>query len=209
MSITDELRKYVKDHTNWDVALTTYPPQRTMTYHEGAMDAIADRIDAEHAEAQRRWMAELDAAREQSFNAGFDDGFASADDWLAQHEDAMREHGWVKLPKDADGEYIHIGDVLAPPADCDDYVPLQVTSLTYDGYEKEWFFDGEAGGFCGLAGQHMDVAGWTHYCKQPTVEDVLREFAGTLASVENNWGSYVNDAIAEYAKRLKLAGDGE
>ena len=61
---------------------------------------IADHIDAEHAEAQRRWMAELDAAREQSFNAGFDDGFASADDWLAQHEDAMAEHGWVRKSKE-------------------------------------------------------------------------------------------------------------
>ena len=33
---------------------------------------------------------------ESAWNDGFDDGFASADDWLADHEDAMREHGWVR-----------------------------------------------------------------------------------------------------------------
>lgn len=40
---------------------------------------------------------------------------------------------------------------------------------------------------------------------RPTVEDVLREFAGTLASADNNWGSDVNDAIAKYAAKLSLA----
>ena len=32
----------------------------------------------------------------EAWRQGFDEGFASADDWLAQHEDAMAEHGWVK-----------------------------------------------------------------------------------------------------------------
>lgn len=31
-----------------------------------------------------------------AYARGFDEGFASADDWIAQHEDAMRDHGWVK-----------------------------------------------------------------------------------------------------------------
>lgn len=47
-----------------------------------------------------------------SYNDGFDDGFASADDWLGQHEDAMAEHGWVKLPVDADGVPIRVGDLM-------------------------------------------------------------------------------------------------
>ena len=195
MSITDKLRSFTARADGYEL---------WCPHHKSELISIADDIDAKHAGAQRRWMAELDAARERSFNAGFDDGFASADDWLAQHEDAMRDHGWVKLPKDADGEPIHIGDVLAPPADCDDYVPLQVTSLTYDGYEKEWFFDGEAGGFCGLAGQHMDVAGWTHYRKQ-TVEDVLSEM---LDAVDDD--RYGQDRIiAKYAAKLRLANDGK
>lgn len=35
-------------------------------------------------------------AYEQGWKDGFDAGYASADDWLAQHEDAMREHGWIR-----------------------------------------------------------------------------------------------------------------
>ena len=192
MSITDELRRYVKDHTNWDVALTTYPPQRTMTYHEGAMDAIADRIDAE-----------TERECHEQYVCGAEHGI------VASIEASMiQERGYIELPKDADGEPIHIGDVLAPPADCDDYVPLQVMSLTYDGYEKEWFFDGEAGGFCGLTGQHMDVAGWTHY-RKPTVEDVLTDLCEHVwesALLGSTWSdSPVESCITEYAAKLRLA----
>ena len=74
---------------------------------------------------------------QSSWNDGFDDGYASADDWLADHEDAMREHGWVRkeeidavrhecerriervvdgvvpLPLDVDGNAIHVGDWVA------------------------------------------------------------------------------------------------
>lgn len=106
MAITDELREYARafDHvwfkSDGTAIFTTGIPPIDADRGDKHMLRIADRIDAEHAEAQRRWMAELDAAREQSFNAGFDDGFASADDWLAQHEDSMAEHGWVRKSKE-------------------------------------------------------------------------------------------------------------
>lgn len=101
---------------------------------------------------------------------------------------------------------IRIGDVLNPPAGCEDYVPLLVMRLTYDGYENEWFFDGEAGGFCGMVGEHMDVAGWTHY-HAPTVEDVLTKFG-----IDWEYESNCEDRAAllkEYAAKLRLAGDTE
>ena len=53
---------------------------------------------------------------ESAWNDGFDDGFASADDWCAENEDAMREHGWVRaedtvsLPVDMNGNRVHAGD---------------------------------------------------------------------------------------------------
>ena len=57
------------------------------------LTAIADRIDAKHEEAiQQALMGE---------------GCVPATD------ENMAELGWVRLPKDADGEYIHIGDVMA------------------------------------------------------------------------------------------------
>lgn len=144
MKETDELRRVA--------AKTECANGRCEKLYRGDLERIADRIDAEHERGMLKAQAE-----------GIDMGFASADDWLADHEDAMEEHGWVRLPLDADGVPIHVGDVLDPPADCEDYAPLLVMRLIYDGYENEWFFDGDAGGFCGLVGEYMDVAGWTHH----------------------------------------------
>lgn len=74
MSITDELREWVRDG-------------------KGSLLAIADRIDAEHEAKVSYWQG-------GSYKDGYDEGFASADDWLAQHEDAMAEHGWVRRNKE-------------------------------------------------------------------------------------------------------------
>lgn len=112
---------------------------------------------------------------------------------------------YTALPVDADGVPIHVGDVLDPPADCDDYAPMQVVRLMYDGYEQEWFFDGDVGGFCGMVGERMDVAGWTHH-HAPTVEDVLREFADKWLDTDRETNRE-RAVIAEYAARLRLAGD--
>ena len=54
------------------------------------LDMIADRIDAEY----KRMYADLTVGMEP------------------MTEENMAERGWVKLPVDADGETIHIGDVL-------------------------------------------------------------------------------------------------
>lgn len=61
---------------------------------------------------------------EGAWKEGFDEGFASADDWMAENEKAMREHGWVRaddatmqLPVDADGRPIRVGDMV----DCGEY----------------------------------------------------------------------------------------
>ena len=86
---------------------------------------IADAIEQEHAELLNKTLGEQDdairhaneVAYSTGYEAGFDEGLAStdcwsADDWTGQHEDAMAERGWVKLPVDADGEYIRVGDVM-------------------------------------------------------------------------------------------------
>lgn len=74
MAITDELREHI-DATCW-----------RSEFSSGRFHAIADHIDEKYAEAQRRWMAELDAARNKD--------------------------GWIQLPVDAEGMPIHIGDVM-------------------------------------------------------------------------------------------------
>ena len=176
MSITDKLREYANGFKNSHDAWSGIGDDLT---------AIADRIDAEHERLMQ----------EQPFTI----------DMVPMTDERMAEHGWVRLPKDADGEYIRIGDVLDPPVGCDDYVPLQVRRLTYDGYENEWYFDGEVGGFCGMAVEHMDVAGWTHHHYTPTVEDTLREFAlRAIRDSECGMGD-LDETCAEYASKLRLA----
>lgn len=175
MAITDELREWFKDRffmaNGWQ-----------------EINAIADRIDAEHERGMLKAQAE-----------GIDMGFASADDWLADHEDAMEEHGWVRLPLDADGEVVRIGDVMvmaSHPFGCED------KPLVVDRMELSRGMHGEV--WC-LA-LDTDRSCWTQaavlrHHHEPTVEDLLREFAEGLGV------PVVDSYIAACAAKLRLAGD--
>ena len=98
----------------------------------------------------------------------------------------------VELPKSADGEYIHVGDVMEW---CDSGETLTVEGI---GSDVLFYIDGEN-------------AEWTaarnkRHHHEPTVEDVLREFAAKL--IER--GELTNggaQTIAEYAAKLRLAGE--
>ena len=175
MSITDELREFID-------GLMTMPITRSK------LIAIADRIDAEHEAKVSYWQG-------ASYKDGYDEGFASADDWLGQHEDAMAEHGWVKLPVDADGECIHAGDVL------DGYgKTIEVVELRHG--RSGWLLISSDGN------GYDDTFAFTHHHK-PTVEDVLTEFANRVCNSGHQWGLDADDTIAEYAAKLRLAGDAE
>ena len=134
--------------------------------------AIADRIDAEHErQCAESWMRGHDA-------------------WAAiDRGDEMAEHGWIRLPKDADGEYIHVGDVLT-----DGEYKFKVFELAAFG-DGSWSIrneDGNAWAACDVTHHH-----------EPTVEDVLREFAYGL-------GVPVADSyVAAAATKLRLAGEDE
>lgn len=102
----------------------------------------------------------------------------------------------VELPKDADGEYIHIGDVMEW---CDSGETLTVEGI---GSDVLFYIDGEN-------------AEWTaarnkRHHHEPTVVDVLREFAekvidSQILSVHPTY----EEAITEYAAKLRLADGGE
>lgn len=97
----------------------------------------------------------------------------------------------VELPKDAGGEYIHIGDVMEW---CDSGETLTVEGI---GSDVLFYIDGEN-------------AEWTaarnkRHHHEPTVEDVLREFADRVCNSGHQWGLDAADTIAEYAARLRLA----
>ena len=209
MPITDELRKWADDNTVRGEVLTTLPAQHPIRGTLESLVSIADRIDAEHEAKIAYW-------QEASYKDGYDEGFASADDWLAQHEDAMAEHGWIRLPKDAmaehgwirlpkdaDGEYIHVGDELRDEWHEQNQGEVQRLMLDHDG----WWLKLKTS--CERFYVH-DFHEWHHRRhKPPTVEDVLREFAGRVCNSGHQCGLDAADTIAEYAAKLRLVGDGE
>lgn len=138
------------------------------------LNEIADAIESE-----------ANANRVDAYTKGYDEGFASADDWAAQHEDDMAEHGWVRLPIDADGKPIHVGDVMEWP-DC--------STAEVVGIGDDRFFYVEDSLRYAWANDKI------HH-NAPTVEDVLEEFAQMYIAC-NDKGT-----IAEYAAKLRLAGD--
>ena len=127
-SITDELRKYARTHQ----------PYKSELYNAQCADeitAIADRIDKKHEKAC--W-----EEYNRGYNDGIDSGFVSADDWLTQNEDEMAEHGWVRMPRDADDVPIRIGDVMEwPDGSTAEVVGIGLDTFFYveDGNDKaDW-----------------------------------------------------------------------
>ena len=133
------------------------------------LNVIADRIDAEHERVR-------------------------AESIIDMTDESMAEHGWVRLPKDADGEYIHIGNEL-------DVGFVARIVITDDEWPPYLYAYKET--------PHILTQ---HFCNEvshyhaPTVEDVLTEFAAKL--IER--GELTNggaQTIAEYAAKLQLRED--
>lgn len=164
--------------------------------NEEMLLAIADRIDAEH---------------ERAVMSTMNDALYHAND------ESMAELGWVRLPKDADGEPIHIGDVMENLRE--DLEPqlhhrFRVYSIRYRDY----------GQGCVLAEDgYPSILYSAEECRhyhEPTVEDVLRECCYKYHSVLiDDMNDAINrverdyiapaEIIAEYAARLRLRSDAE
>lgn len=117
---------------------------------------------------------------------------------IADRIDAELAERYIELPVDADGVPIHVGDVM-------------VTHHLADGYTTKpwtvWYITN----FAGKVEVHDTNGAWrchgdAHHHRPPTVEDVLDEFVA-------RWMDTHHDDLpalkAEYAKRLRLAGDEE
>lgn len=109
--------------------------------------------------------------------------------YAENNDKGMGELGWVKLPVDADGVTIRVGDVL------DGYgKTIEVVELRYG--RSGWVLISRDGN------GYADTFAFTHH-HAPTVEDVLREFAYGL-------GVPVADSyVAAAATKLRLAKEGE
>ena len=173
MSITDELREWGK---------RLYTPNSASLKNE--LERIADRIDAEHEKAAAGCI-HYDPERH----------------YCSVHGDT--ENGWVKLPVDADGVPIHVGDVVT-------------MQLLFGGESKPLVVDrmelshGRDGDLWCIA-LDTDKECWnqpslTRHYTPPTVEDVLRAM---LDALDVDVCDDPDATIAEYAAKLRLAGEGE
>lgn len=131
------------------------------------------------------WCRRVRDAHEREVDGGVD----------AMTDAELAEHGLVRLPVDGDGEYIHIGDVMEW---CDSGETLTVEGI---GRDVLFYIDGENAEWTAARNKR-------HY-HEPTVEDVLREFADRVCNSGHQWGLDAADTIAEYAAKLRLAGEGE
>ena len=160
--ITDELRAWARDNTVQGEVLTTLPAQHPIRGTLESLVSIADRID----EMNESMVG------------------CTADEW------DYWESTHVELPKDADGEYIHIGDVM----EIEGRIRFEVRFLTLT--ESEWTANSE-GWFTEKLRHHH----------APTVEDVLEEL---LREYDRDDSELTNGEIIErFAARLRLAGDAE
>ena len=169
-----------------DRTTTRFDGRRYLLGTDDELTAIADRIDAEH---------------ESACAEAYGNGVMSV-------PIALDESQWVKLPVDADGEPIHIGDVMENIV-----CPSVHREVTGVGVECFYGWDEGNGRY-----SQFGATCYRHHHEQ-TVEDVLREMHAELDEVT---ALYVGEAIdsderdrdearifAEYAKRLTLAGDAE
>jgi len=196
MSITDELREWMR------VVLTDDDPAH----------AIADRIDAEHQKALDEWKAE----NGQMWLKGYSECHAELMEGNETLASDLERCGWVRLPLDADGVPIHVGDEMEPISV--KYDRFGVVTLCMDTRDGRWSLltdlDGEW--------SHDELCQLRHYTP-PTVEDILMEFhermdeLGTTDQCVGSDRAYAVDAllreraelVAEYAAKLRLAGDAE
>ena len=193
MNIADELRELVTGEKP-AVVDGCWVNVGSMTHGcKEALLAIADRIDAAYEEA-------LGSKIARAISVGED-----GTEFVSMPAKELSER-YMELPKDADGEVIHVGDELR------------------DGWheqnqgEVEWLMLNNHGWWLMLKNNcerfyAHDFHEWHHrHRKPPTVEDVLREFtdailewsgkSGTVAEV-GTW----SDVAAEYAAKLQLKED--
>ena len=185
MSITDELREWVK---------SLYTPNSAQVKDKAFR--IADRIDAEHEKAcAESWMRGHDV-------------------WASVgNEGVMAERGWIRLPKDADGEVIRIGDMM--------HVTYQKAPKEVAGFgvlDGEtfivWYDEGLSKGTKALT-LKKGGGGWDRlnssvrgHAKPDSWESIISEFAERVLDSGHQWGLDAPATTEEFVERCKrLAGE--
>ena len=180
---------------------------------------LHDAVNKAHADGERNALRQERSASED-YRRGLEDGkaegYALAHTTTKQEADAYAEMesfhdrlcraserredvtlwgvDYMPLPLDADGVPIHVGDVMEWDNGTFTVHELKVT-------EDGWTTWDEQHGYT----VHVDVC--HHHA--PTVEDVLREMLVQAVGYSDANTTVALNTIAEYAAKLRLAGDGE
>lgn len=223
MSITDELREYA---LGWDEGNRV---RRDLT-------AIADRIDAEHAQLERDYKVacevnerqdeqyadmvhKLDRAYEKNRNQRKQ--LTEVQEALHRRNEGELKRRWMREKQDLELQIakMHLESVELPedadgvPIHVGDVVTMQ---LLFGGESKPLVVDrmelshGRDGDLWCVA-LDTDKECWNQpslmrHYTPPTVEDVLREFSCVLMG-KREFDGDVTEAVAEYAAKLTLRGD--
>ena len=170
MRITDELRKWSKRYDNHWID----PKTGEMTAIYGECQP-SERFSVNEGEKMRELLDEIEREHECEVTMTRGEAVAKLGNKVARE--------YVKLPVDADGKPIHVGDKVYYGDDPEGHWHAGFLTL----YEVGWAVDN-----C------MPVA--LHHLEAPTVEDVLREFSDEVRRCCDT-----EETIAEYADLIRKA----
>lgn len=187
MGITDELRKWKDEHPVLMGGIREF-------------DEMLDRIDAEHQKSMDEWKAR----NGQMWLKGYAECHAELLEGNETIAYDLEGCGWIRLPKDADGEYIHVGDEMEGVDKYDSLKEVRGKVITVS-FESDGIVDvaiqawNDDGRSWHRAYLDPDASIYRHH-HAPTVEDVLRELVDEVQRCCDT-----QDTIAEFAARLRLA----
>lgn len=184
MSITNELREFAPHLNIGKVALAGW---------KEALLAIADRIDAEYQKAKDEWVAKGG----QSWLHGYEECRLELVEGNEVIAASLEEAGWVKLPLDADGKVIHVGDMM----DTEHFGTVEVEGFVHNAVAF-YNYSGQPAYIC------TSPANLCRHHYEPTLEDVLAEFA---LEIDPSADIAVTGAetIKKFAAKLQLRDDAE
>lgn len=201
MESIERLREFVGKGSRTQI--TTLPPIDMVTLDWRDLTKLIDEIEEEFKE------------QEQAYSFAYSQVYDSANgiygqllnfDKMEEKQDEMAEHGWVKLPVSEDGDVLHVGELVDEKLPFGGYAapaPIDTMELSRGASGYVWMVKLDAESRALISPKLL------RHHHEPTVEDVLSEFASKVCNSGHQWGLDAADTIAEYAARLQLAGDGE
>lgn len=182
-SITEELRECIRTaNRSYEDARNPYNDREILHIVEEELLKIADRID-------ERYHRDMATAQQVGYNEG---------------EDAAMRDGWVKLPVDADGFPIHVGDV----------VRMELMSggeskpLVVDRMELSRGKDGDL--WCVALDTDKECWNQPSLLHHHQPDSWIRIIGDAMSFDGDGWYSTRDDAMAELVERCRrLAGEAE